>query len=45
MQNLLNEAGDVSATGTVADLLGRPPRDIADFGRDHATAFTPADDR
>ncbi|WP_214416170.1 SDR family oxidoreductase [Sphaerisporangium fuscum] len=30
-------------TGTVADLLGRPPRDVADFARDHAAAFTPAD--
>ncbi|MBB4935606.1 uncharacterized protein YbjT (DUF2867 family) [Lipingzhangella halophila] len=28
-------------TDTVADLLGRPPRDIAEFVRDHATAFTP----
>ncbi|MFG3437299.1 NAD(P)H-binding protein [Nonomuraea sp. NPDC047897] len=27
-------------TGTVADLLGRPPRDLADFVRDHAAAFT-----
>jgi uncharacterized protein YbjT (DUF2867 family) len=27
-------------TGTVADLLGHPPRDLADFARDHATAFT-----
>ncbi|KAB2340567.1 SDR family oxidoreductase [Actinomadura rudentiformis] len=26
-------------TDTVADLLGRPPRDIADFARDHADAF------
>ncbi|MFC5183502.1 SDR family oxidoreductase [Actinomadura harenae] len=26
-------------TGTVADLLGRPPRDVADFVRDHAPAF------
>ncbi|MEW1837965.1 SDR family oxidoreductase [Nonomuraea angiospora] len=26
-------------TGTVAALLGRPPRDIADFARDHAAAF------
>ncbi|GAA4567372.1 NmrA family NAD(P)-binding protein [Planotetraspora kaengkrachanensis] len=31
-------------TDTVANLLGHPPRDIADFVRDHATAFTPADD-
>ncbi|MEO3787430.1 SDR family oxidoreductase [Actinocorallia sp. B10E7] len=30
-------------TDTVADLLGRPPRDIADFVRDHAAAFTPAE--
>ncbi|TDD23903.1 SDR family oxidoreductase [Nonomuraea diastatica] len=29
-------------TGTVADLLGRPPRDIAGFVRDHAAAFTSA---
>jgi uncharacterized protein YbjT (DUF2867 family) len=29
-------------TATVADLLGRPPRDIADFVRDHAAAFTQA---
>ncbi|MDA8370163.1 MAG: NAD(P)H-binding protein [Nocardiopsaceae bacterium] len=29
-------------TDTVADLLGHPPRDIADFVRDHATAFTSA---
>ncbi|MCO5970108.1 hypothetical protein [Actinoallomurus soli] len=29
-------------TDTVAGLLGRPPRDITDFVRDHATAFTPA---
>ncbi|GGK83556.1 NAD(P)-dependent oxidoreductase [Planomonospora parontospora subsp. parontospora] len=28
-------------TGTVADLLGRPPRDVADFVRDHAAAFAP----
>lgn len=27
-------------TGAVADLLGRPPRDIAAFGRDHAAEFT-----
>lgn len=33
--------GDLT-TGTVAGLLGRPPRDIADFVRDHAAAFTPA---
>ncbi|MFC4907430.1 SDR family oxidoreductase [Actinomadura gamaensis] len=26
-------------TGTVAELLGRPPRDVADFVRDHAPAF------
>ncbi|GIG65360.1 NAD(P)H-binding protein [Phytomonospora endophytica] len=26
-------------TGTVAELLGRPPRDIAEFARDHAEAF------
>ena len=26
-------------TDTVAGLLGRPPRDIADFARDHAAAF------
>jgi len=32
--------GDIT-TDTVADLLGRPPRDIADFIRDHADAFTP----
>ncbi|MFD0899014.1 NAD(P)H-binding protein [Actinomadura sediminis] len=30
------------ATGTVAELLGRPPRDIADFVRDHAAAFVPS---
>ncbi|WP_245641877.1 SDR family oxidoreductase [Nonomuraea candida] len=30
-------------TGTVAELLGRPARDIADFARDHASAFAPAD--
>ncbi|WP_068893831.1 NmrA family NAD(P)-binding protein [Planomonospora sphaerica] len=29
-------------TGTVAGLLGRPPRDVADFVRDHAAAFAPA---
>ncbi|NUW44379.1 SDR family oxidoreductase [Nonomuraea rhodomycinica] len=29
-------------TGTVAELLGRRPRDIADFARDHAAAFTAA---
>ncbi|OLT17690.1 NAD(P)-dependent oxidoreductase [Actinomadura sp. CNU-125] len=28
-------------TGTVAELLGRPPRDVADFARAHAAAFTP----
>ncbi|WP_049574943.1 SDR family oxidoreductase [Streptomyces sp. SBT349] len=28
-------------TGTVARLLGRPPRDVTDFIHDHATAFTP----
>ncbi len=27
---------------TVAALLGRPPRDVADFARDHAAVFTPA---
>ncbi|MEU6780197.1 SDR family oxidoreductase [Nonomuraea angiospora] len=27
-------------TDTVAALLGRPPRDVADFARDHAAAFT-----
>ncbi|WP_026401540.1 SDR family oxidoreductase [Actinomadura rifamycini] len=27
------------ATGTAAELLGRPPRDVADFVRDHAAAF------
>ncbi|WP_242900782.1 NAD(P)H-binding protein [Actinomadura terrae] len=32
--------GDLT-TGTVAELLGRPPRDIADFVRDHASAFAP----
>ncbi|MGW1990823.1 hypothetical protein [Embleya sp. NPDC001921] len=32
-------------TGTVADLLGRPPRDIADFVRDHAAAFSTDDSR
>ncbi|RFU36635.1 SDR family oxidoreductase [Actinomadura logoneensis] len=26
-------------TDTVAELLGRPPRDVADFARDHAPAF------
>jgi uncharacterized protein YbjT (DUF2867 family) len=31
-------------TGTAAELLGRPPRDIADFIRDHLAAFTPAAD-
>lgn len=31
-------------TDTVADLLGHPPRGIGDFVRDHAAAFTPADD-
>ena len=31
-------------TDTVADLLGHPPRDIADFVRDHSAAFTRADD-
>jgi uncharacterized protein YbjT (DUF2867 family) len=36
--------GDLT-TGTVAELLGRPPRDVADFARDHAAAFTPAGDR
>ncbi|MBE1532707.1 SDR family oxidoreductase [Actinomadura algeriensis] len=30
--------GDLT-TGTVAELLGRPPRDIADFARTHAAAF------
>lgn len=29
-------------TETVAELLGRPPRDIADFAREHAGAFTPS---
>jgi uncharacterized protein YbjT (DUF2867 family) len=32
------------ATDTVAGLLGHPPRDIADFVRDHATAFASTDD-
>ncbi|MFI6980868.1 SDR family oxidoreductase [Embleya sp. NPDC050154] len=36
--------GDFTS-GTVADLLGRPPRDIADFVRDHAAAFTTDDSR
>ncbi|MEW9529913.1 SDR family oxidoreductase [Microbispora sp. NPDC049125] len=27
-------------TGTVAGLLGRPPRDVVEFARDHAAAFT-----
>ncbi|SEG15052.1 Uncharacterized conserved protein YbjT, contains NAD(P)-binding and DUF2867 domains [Nonomuraea solani] len=31
--------GDLT-TGTVADLLGRPPRDLAGFARDHAAAFS-----
>ncbi|GGU93395.1 NAD(P)-dependent oxidoreductase [Actinomadura cremea] len=31
--------GDLT-TGTVAELLGRPPRDVADFARAHAAAFT-----
>ncbi|WP_436756677.1 NAD(P)H-binding protein [Streptosporangium sp. V21-05] len=35
--------GDLT-TGTLAGLLGRPPRDVADFARDHAAAFTPAGD-
>ncbi|TDD96741.1 SDR family NAD(P)-dependent oxidoreductase [Actinomadura rubrisoli] len=30
-------------TDTAADLLGRPPGDVADFVRDHAAAFTSAD--
>jgi uncharacterized protein YbjT (DUF2867 family) len=30
-------------TDTVADLLGRPARDIADFARDHAAAFASTD--
>ncbi|GAA2732481.1 SDR family oxidoreductase [Actinocorallia aurantiaca] len=30
-------------TDTVADLLGRPPRGITDFVRDHAAVFAPAD--
>ncbi len=29
-------------TDTVAALLGRPPRDVSDFVRDHAAAFVPA---
>jgi hypothetical protein len=29
-------------TDTVADLLGRSPRDIAEFVRDHTSAFTRA---
>jgi uncharacterized protein YbjT (DUF2867 family) len=33
--------GDLT-TETVAQLLGRPPRDIAGFVREHAAAFTPA---
>ncbi|MGC5014394.1 SDR family oxidoreductase [Streptosporangium sp. DT93] len=33
--------GDLT-TDTVASLLGRPPRDVADFVRDHAAAFAPA---
>ncbi|QXJ19582.1 NAD(P)H-binding protein [Actinomadura graeca] len=32
--------GDLT-TGTVAGLLGRPPRDVADFARHHAAAFAP----
>ncbi|MEU4402982.1 SDR family oxidoreductase [Streptosporangium sp. NPDC023963] len=31
-------------TDTLAGLLGRPPRDIAGFARDHAPAFIPARD-
>jgi uncharacterized protein YbjT (DUF2867 family) len=31
------------ATNAVADLLGHPPRDIADFVRDHAAAFISAE--
>ncbi|KAB2349679.1 SDR family oxidoreductase [Actinomadura rudentiformis] len=31
-------------TDTVTDLLGHPPRDIADFAHDHTEAFTPAND-
>lgn len=31
--------GDLT-TDTVAALLGRPPRDVADFARDHAGAFS-----
>ncbi|MEU4231631.1 SDR family oxidoreductase [Nonomuraea sp. NPDC026600] len=31
--------GDLT-TDTVAGLLGHPPRDLADFARDHAAAFT-----
>ena len=34
------EAADVYTC--VADLTGRPPRDLNDFARDHATAFTHA---
>ncbi|GAA4528734.1 SDR family oxidoreductase [Nonomuraea ferruginea] len=33
--------GDVT-TDAVAGLLGRPPRDVADFARDHAARFAPA---
>ncbi|MEV4840517.1 SDR family oxidoreductase [Nonomuraea sp. NPDC049486] len=29
-------------TDAVAGLLGRPPRDVADFARDHAARFAPA---
>ncbi|MFF3437375.1 SDR family oxidoreductase [Streptosporangium sp. NPDC002721] len=36
--------GDLT-TGTVVALLGRRPRDLADFARDHATAFAPAGER
>lgn len=32
-------------TGAVADLLGRPPRDVADFIRDHAAMFASAGGR
>jgi hypothetical protein len=29
----------VTITGTIADLTGRPPKTVAEFVREHASAF------
>ncbi|GIM95353.1 NmrA family NAD(P)-binding protein [Paractinoplanes toevensis] len=40
---VIRAGGFERTTGHVAEITGRPARDIVTFARDHAAAFTPAD--